>query len=275
MFRWYLELAAEEAAFDHWTFSRKRARLLEHELAGECLRAVVAQARGRNLGSDEHFTLEGMLVAAWAALKSFQRPEAGPREPPAEPGKPTGNCHGARRRQASPQSTPAPAARLAPKGAGKEAQLCSSAHARVEHRPALWVDFQVASAAGDAERRAARARVDGTWPGSRRSTRGGDRAHDPHDCVTGGRGLGLTPHVAPHAARAGGSALAARPGRQPGYAISQGIRQPVEAACGWMKTIGGLRKTRSRGRARRQLHAYLVAAAYNLVRSARLAPVTT
>ena len=82
LFRWYLELAAKEAAFDHWTFSRKRARLLEHELAGECLRAVVAQARGRNLGSDQPFTLEG--------------------------GQADGDCHGARRRQASPQYTPAP-----------------------------------------------------------------------------------------------------------------------------------------------------------------------
>ncbi len=275
LFRWFLDLEADEAAFDHSTFSRNRARLLEHEIAGAFFRAVVAQARGLNLLSDEHFTVDGTLGEAWASLKSFKRKDAGPSEPPDDPSNPTVNFHGERRSNPTHQSTTDPEARLAKKGAGKEAKLCYSANALMENRHALLVDFQVEPADGYTERRAALAMIDGTLPGSRRITLGGDKGYDTHDFVTGCRALGVTPHVAQNAARPGGSALDARTVRQPGYALSQWIRKQVEEAFGWMKTIGGLRKTRYRGRERVQLHAYLVAAAYNLVRIARLAPVAT
>jgi transposase len=272
LFRWFLDLEADEASFDHSTFSRNRARLLEHAVAGEFFRAVVAQARGLNLLSDEHFTVDGTLVEAWASLKSFKRTEAGPSEPPDDRGNPTVNFHGERRSNATHQSTTDPEARLAKKGAGKEAKLCYSANALMENRHALLVDFQVEPADGYAERRAALAMVDERLPGRRRITLAGDKGYDTRDFVASCRALTVTPHVAQNQARPGGSALDARTVRHPGYAISQWIRKQVEEAFGWMKTIGGLRKTRYRGRERVQLHAYLVAAAYNLIRIARLAP---
>src|SRR5271167_52334 len=125
LFRWFLDLEADEASFDHSTFSRNRARLLEHAVADEFFRAVVAQARALQLLSDEHFTVDGTLIEAWASLKSFRRKDAGPSEPPDDPGNPTVNFHGERRTNHSHQSTTDPEARLAKKGAaGKEAKLC-------------------------------------------------------------------------------------------------------------------------------------------------------
>ncbi|NHH97805.1 Mobile element protein [Candidatus Nitrosotalea sp. FS] len=272
LFRWFLDLEADEASFDHSTFSRNRARLLEHEVAGEFFRAVVEQARGLKLLSDEHFTVDGTLVEAWASLKSFKRKDASPSEPPDDPGNPTVNFHGERRSNATHQSTTDPEAQLAKKGAGKEAKLCYSANALMENRHALLVDFQVEPADGYAERRAAIAMVDERLPGRRRVTLGGDKGYDTSDFVADCRALAITPHVARNQARRGGSALDARTVRHPGYSVSQWIRKQVEEAFGWMKTIGGLRKTRYRGRERVQMHAYLVAAAYNLIRIAKLSP---
>src|ERR1700724_3689237 len=143
LFRWFLDLEADEASFDHSTFSRNRQRLLAHEVAGEFFRAVVEQARGLKLLSDEHFTVDGTLVEAWASLKSFKRKDAGPSEPPDDPGNPTVTFHGERRSNATHQSTTDPEAQLAKKGAGKEAKLCYSANALMENRHALLVDFQV------------------------------------------------------------------------------------------------------------------------------------
>ncbi len=148
LFRWFLDLEADEASFDHSTFSRNRQRLLAHEVAGEFFRAVVEQARGLKLLSDEHFTVDGTLVEAWASLKSFKRKEAGPSAPPDDPGNPTVNFHGERRSNATHQSTTDPEAQLAKKGAGKEAKLCYSANALMENRHALLVDFQVEPADG-------------------------------------------------------------------------------------------------------------------------------
>jgi transposase len=270
LFRWFLDLEADEASFDHSTFSRNRARLLEHEVAGEFFRAVVEQARGLNLLSDEHFTVDGMLVEAWASLKSFKRKDVGPSEPPDDPGNPTMNFRAERRSNATHQSTTDPEARLARKGPGKQARLCYSANALVENRNTILIDLQVEPADGFAERRAAIAMVDGNLPGSRQITLAGDRGYDTRDFVGSCRALKVTPHVAQNQARLGGSALDARTVRHRGYAISQWVRKRVEETFGWMKTVGGLRRTRYRGRKRVQMHAYLVAAAYNLVRIAKL-----
>jgi transposase len=270
LFRWFLDLEVDEASFDHSTFSRNRARLLEHAVAGEFFHAVVEQARTRKLLSDEHFTVDGTLVEAWASLKSFKRKDVGPSEPPDDPGNPTVNFRGERRSNATHQSTTDPEAQLAKKGAGKEAKLCYSAHALMENRNTILIDFQVEPADGYAERRAAIAMVDERLPGRRRITLGGDKGYDTSDFVATCRTLTVTPHVARNLARAGGSALDARTVRHPGYDISQWIRKRVEEAFGWMKTIGGLRRTRYRGCERVQMHAYLVAAAYNLIRIAKL-----
>src|SRR5690242_8226565 len=103
LFRWFLDLEMDEASFDHSTFSRNRARLLEHEVAGEFFHAVVEQARGLRLLSDEHFTVDGTLIEAWASLKSFKRKDAGPSQPPDDPGNPTVNFRGEHRSNATHQ----------------------------------------------------------------------------------------------------------------------------------------------------------------------------
>ena len=272
LFRWFLDLNWDEPGFDHSSFSRNRARLLEHDVAGEFFRTVVAEARELKLTSDEHFTVDGTLVEAWASLKSFKRKDAGPSEPPDDPGNPSVNFHGQRRTNQTHQSTTDPEARLAKKGAGKEAKLCYSAHALMENRNTILIDFQVEPADGRAERRAALAMVGECLPGRQRITLGGDKGYDTRDFVESCRALKVTPHVAQNLARPGGSALDARTVRHPGYAVSQWIRKRVEETFGWMKTIGGLRRTRYRGRQRVQMHAYLVAAAYNLLRIAKLSP---
>lgn len=272
LFRWFLDLELDEASFDHSSFSANRQRLLEHEVAGEFFRGVVAQARALGLLSGEHFTVDGTLIEAWASLKSFKRKDVGPSAPPDNPGNPTVNFHGERRSNATHQSTTDPEALLARKGKGKEAKLCYSANALAEKRNFLLIDFQVEPADGRAERRAAEAMADERLAGRRRITLAGDKGYDTYGFVESCRALTITPHVAQNHARPGGSALDARTTRHPGYAVSQWLRKRIEEGFGWMKTIGGLRKTRYRGRARVQWHAYLVAAAYNLLRIARLAP---
>jgi transposase len=272
MFRWFLDLEMDEPSFDHSTFSRNRARLLEHEVAGEFFRAVVEQARRLKLLSAEHFTVDGTLVEAWASLKSFRRKDEKPSPPPDDKGNPTVNFHGEKRSNETHQSTTDPEALLAKKGPGKEARLCYSANALMENRNTLLVDFQVEPADGRAERRAALAMADERLSGKRRITLAGDKGYDTRDFVGSCRELAITPHLAKNDARPGGSALDARTTRHPGYAVSQRIRKKVEEAFGWMKTIGGLRKTRYRGWDRVQMHAYLVAAAYNLIRIAKLRP---
>ncbi len=240
LFRWFLDMEVDEAGFDHSTFSRNRQRLLAHDVAGGFFAGVVAQSGTLRLLSDEHFTVDGTLVEAWASLKRFRRKDAGPTAPPDDPGNPTVNFHGERRSNATHQSTTDPEAKLAKKGPGKEAKLCCSANALMENRHALLVDFQVEPADGYAERRAAIAMVDERLPGSRRVTLGGDKGYDTSDFVAGCRALTVTPHVARNQARRGGSALETRTVRHPGYAVSQWIRKRVEEAFGWMKTVGGL-----------------------------------
>ena len=182
------------------------------------------------------------------------------------------NFRGERRANATHQSTTDPEAKLAKKGPGKEAKLCYSANALMENRNTILIDFRVEPADGYAERRAAIVMLDENLPGSRRITVAGDRGYDTRGFVASCRALRVTPHVAQNQARPGGSALDARTVRHRGYAVSQWIRKQVEETFGWMKTVGGLRRTRYRGRARVQMHAYLVAAAYNLVRIANLSP---
>src|SRR5487761_62635 len=275
LFRWFLDLNWDEPGFDHSTFSRNRGRLLEHDVAGEFFRTVVAEARELKLTSDEHFTVDGgTLIEAWASLKSFRPRGEKPsdRTPPDDAGNPSVDFHGERRQNATHQSTTDPEARLAKKGAGKEAKLCYSANALMENRHGLLIDFAVAPADGYAERNSARAMLETALPGSRRITLGADKGYDTGEFVASCRALKVTPHIARNERRAGGSALDRRTARHGGYAVSQRVRKRVEEIFGWMKTVGGLRRTRYRGLERTQLHAYLVAAAYNLLRIARLSP---
>jgi transposase len=270
LFRWFLDMGLDEPSFDHSSFTRNRARLLEHDVAREFFGRIVAQAQGLGLMSDEHFTVDGTLIEAWASLKSFKPKDGSNDHPPDDPGNPTVDFHGERRSNATHESTTDPEARLAKKGAGKEAKLCYSGHALMENRNGMLVDFQIAQANGRAERRAAIEMVEQNLPGTSRITLGADKAYDTADFVATCRALNITPHVAANDGRRGGSALDGRTLRHAGYLISQQKRKRVEEIFGWIKTIANFRRTRYRGRELTQLAAYLVGAAYNLMRIARL-----
>src|SRR5271169_7013987 len=275
LFRWFLDMDVAEPSFDHSSFSRNRARLLEHDVAREFFTRVVAHARTMQLLSDEHFTVDGTLVEAWASLKSFKRKNREPSQPPDDPGNPTVNFHGERRSNATHQSTTDPEAKLARKGAGKEAKLCYSANALMENRHGLLIEFAVEPADGYAERNSARAMLETALPGSRRITLGADKGYDTGGFVAACRALKVTPHIARNESRAGGSALDHRTARHAGYAVSQRVRKRVEEIFGWMKTVGGYRKTRFRGVERVGWGFTLAMTAYNMVRMRNLTTATT
>jgi transposase len=271
LFRWFLDMSLMEPGFDASTFSKNRERLLKHEVGQQFFDEVVAQAQERKLLSDEHFTIDGTLIEAAASLKSFKRRDAAPSdEPPDDPGNPTVDFHGEKRSNTTHRSTTDPEARLLKKGKGKEAKLCFMGHALMENRHGLLVGFRMTEATGTAERDVTpellrQARERGFHP----KTIGGDKNYDTRDCVADIRGCGVTPHVAQNTSGRR-SAIDGRTTRHPGYAISQRIRKRVEEIFGWMKTVGGFRRTRFRGLDRTSLAGYLVATAYNLVRLSRL-----
>jgi len=273
LFRWFLDMGSEDPSFDHSTFSANRQRLLEHEVAKRFFVAVVEQARKGKLMSDDHFSVDGSLIEAWASLKSF-RPkgeEKDKRNPPDDPGNPSVNFRGEKRSNETHESTTDPDARLARKGDGKEARLAYTANALMENRNGLLVDFCVEPADGHAERRGAIAMLKAL--GSSRATVGADKGYDTSDFIRDCRKLGVTPHVAQTSDYRRRSAVDRRTVRHPGYVVSQRIRKRIEEVFGWIKTVGGFRRTRYRGRDRTQLAAYFVGAAYNLLRMAKLQTV--
>jgi transposase len=273
MFRWFLDMNLDEASFDHSTFAKNRERLLEQDIARQFFFYIVIHAHKLGLLSDEHFTVDGTLIEAWASLKSF-RPKGeqdGDRRPPDDPGNPTVDFHGEPRSNATHESTTDPESRLAKKSRGKEAKLSYCGSVLMENRNGLIVNVHVDTATGTAERTAALQMLDEALPGSRRLTLAGDKAFDTRDFIAGCRSRNVTPHVAQNDGRAGGSALDARTTRQPGYTVSQRIRKRVEEVFGWMKTVGNFRRTRYKGCERTQFAAYFVGAAYNMLRMANLA----
>jgi transposase len=270
LFRWFLDMNLIEPSFDPTTFSKNRQRLLAHAVGQRLFDEVVVQADAQGLLSDEHFTVDGTLIEAAASLKSFRPRDDEPPAPPDDPGNPTVNFRGERRSNATHQSTTDPEARLLKKGKGKEAKLVFLGHALMENRHGLLVDFQVTEATGTAERDAVPALLDAARErGFRPTTLGSDKNYDTQACVAAQRARGVTPHVAQHTTHRR-SAIDARTTRHPGYAVSQRIRKRVEEIFGWMKTVGGFRRTRYRGRERTGLAGYLVATAYNLARLSRL-----
>jgi transposase len=271
LFRWFLDMNWDETAFDHSTFSRNRTRLLKHDVAGEFFRTVVSEARQLRLTSDEHFTVDGTLIEAWASLKSLRRKDEQPadRTPLDDPGNPSVDFHGERRRNMTHQSTTDPEARLAKRGAGKEARLCYTESVLMENRNGLMIDLRVGRASGRAECEQGLEMLRAVH-GPRRITVAGDKGYDVAAFVTNCRALNVTPHLAQNEQRRGGSALDRRATGWPGYAVSQRVRKRVEEIFGWIKTVGNFRRTRYRGVERTRLAAYLVGGAYNLVRIAKL-----
>ncbi len=272
LFRWFLNMSMVEEIFDHSTFSLNRARLIEHDVARQFFHRVVEQARGAKLLSDEHFTVDGTLIDAWASMKSFRPKDEKPNEPPDDPGNPTVNFRGEKRRNDTHASTTDPESRLARKGDGQPSRLAFSQHALMDNRHGLLVDLRMAEANGYAEREVALAMLSDETKPSRRRTVGADKGYDRRNFVDGCRLIGVTPHVAQNLNVSGGSAIDARTTRPIGYAISQRVRKRVEEVFGWLKTVGNFRRSRYRGLVRTELASYLVGTAYNLLRIARLTP---
>ena len=255
-----------DPAFDASTFSKNKERLLEHEVAREFLGAVLEEARRRRLLSEDHFTVDGTLLEAWASLKSFRPKDGDGGTPTTGEKNPSVDFHGERRTNDTHQSTTDPESRLTKKGRGKEAKLCFTGHVLMENRNGLVVDVALTQATGTAERDAALDLLEQV-PGSRRVTVGADKGYDTVDFVTSCRMMNVTPHVA----RRPTSKVDGRTTRHVGYQISQRIRKRVEEIFGWVKTVGGGRKLRYRGIERNRLWWELTATAYNLLRLAKIA----
>ena len=271
LYRWFLDMSMVEPGFDHSTFSANRARLLEHEVANLFFAEVVRLASEKRLLSNDHFSVDGTLIEAWASLKSFKKKDQAQREPPDDPGNPTVNFHGEKRSNDTHASTTDPDAKLARKGNGKEAKLCYAGHGLIENRNGLLVDLTVTPATGTAERDAAEAMLS-ALPGKQQVTLGADKGYDTKAFVAACREMGVTPHVAQNINARRSSAIDGRTTSKPGYTVSQRVRKRIEEVWGWGKTVGGMRKTRYRGLKRVEMHVLLTGAAYNLVRMAKLIP---
>jgi transposase len=247
LFRWFVGLNIDDPVWEVTVFTKNRQRLLEGEVAQAFFAAGLEQARERGLLSDEHFTVDGTLIEAWAGHKSFQRKNnPGAKTPPDDgPGNPGVDFHGERRSNATHQSTTDPEARLSKKSKGSEAKLCYAGHVLMENRNGLAVNGCVTQAGGRFEPQAALAMAE-KIPGWRRLTLGADKGYDRREFVRELRDRQVTPHIA----RKPTSVIDRRTVRHPGYGVSQRKRKRVEESFGWLKTGGGLRKTRHRGVAR-------------------------
>jgi transposase len=271
LFRWFVGLNLDERVWDATSFTKNRDRLLEAAVAKEFLAQVVERARGGGLISDEHFTVDGTLLEAWASLKSF-RPKDKQDPPPDDPGNPTVDFHGQKRSNETHESKTDPDALLARKGKGKEAKLSYNGNLLVENRNGLIVNAELLQANGRAERDAALLMLEQV-PGDGRITVGGDKGFDTAEFIDQCRHMNVTPHVAQNNGRCGGSAIDARTTRHAGYEVSQKKRKRIEECFGWLKDIALLRKLKHRGLFKVSWVFTFAAAAYNLVRMRKLIPI--
>jgi transposase len=273
LYRWFLGMNLDERSFDATSFTKNRDRLLQHDVAGRFLQAVVTQAQEAGLLSDEHFTVDGTLIEAWASLKSFRPvddPDGGVDSD--DPGNVTVDFRGQTRRNETHRSTTDPDARLARKGKGKEAKLSYGVSLLMENRHGLIVDVEVHEPTGTGERDAALVMLDRQRRrrGHPRSL-GADKGYHTTAFVDALWMQCITPHIAMVKGRRT-PGLDGRTTRSAGYQISQRIRKRIEEGFGWMKTVGGLRKTRYRGPDRVTMHTKLTVTANILLRMAKLCP---
>jgi transposase len=270
LFRWFVGIGVDDAAWDHSVFSKNRDRLLEGDIAAKFMRAILEQPRVKQLLSTDHFSVDGTLIEAWASMKSF-KPKDGSDEPPAEGGgrNREADFRGQRRSNDTHASTTDPEAKLYRKGLGKEAKLCFIGHALMENRNGLVVDACLTPADGHAERIAALHMIEPRADRPNAITLGADKAYDAEDFVNELRAMKVTPHVAQNTSGRS-SAIDGRTTRHAGYAVSQRIRKRIEEAFGWIKTIAGQEKTKFRGRERVGWAFTFAAAAYNLTRLRKL-----
>ena len=274
LFRWFVGLSLDETLWDATVFTKNRERLIEGDIARKFMTSVLNLPQVRTLLSSEHFSVDGTLIEAWASMKSFV-PKDGGKSPPCS-GEGGGrnaevNFRGEKRTNDTHSSTTDPDARLFRKGVGKEAKLCHMGHVMTENRNNLIIDARLTEATGTAERTAALDMIDdNARPGS---TVGADKLYDTADFVAGCRERGCTPHVAQNDSNRR-SAIDGRTTRHPGYAISMIKRKRIEEPFGWIKTIGGLRKTRHRGRGLVEWFFVFTATAYNLIRIPKILVAT-
>jgi transposase len=269
LYRWFVGLSLDDPIWDATTFTKNRDRLLDGDIADAFFTEVLAAIKGEGLLSDEHFTVDGTLLEAWASHKSF-KPKGRDRTPPDDPKNPTVNFHGQMRRNDTHRSTTDPDARLYKKGTGHEAKLAYLGHLLTENRHGFIVDTAVTDASGTGERDAAIAMLGELPLTRRRVTVAADKLFDRRAWVAAVRRMRITPHVAQYGG-AGGSAIDGRTTRHPGYAVSQRKRKLIEQAFGWMKTVALFRKLRHRGGRLVDWIFTFGAAAYNLVRWRNLA----
>ena len=297
LYRWFVGLGIDDPVWVPTVFTKNRDRLMDADVAAKFMAQLLAHKEVRKLLSDEHFSVDGTLIEAWASMKSFQpkpdgaapeKPDSDPPAPPAatettpkivnetatktedQPMKERNaevDFHGQKRSNATHASTTDPEARLYRKGKGKEAKLCFMGHAMMENRNGLIVETETTQADGFGERKAALAMINRRCPGERQITVGADKGYDTSDFVADLRAMNVTPHVA---AKVKGSAIDSRTTRHAGYAVSQKKRKLIEEAFGWGKTVGTAAKTMLRGVARVGTQFTLNMAAYNLARLPKL-----
>jgi transposase len=269
LFRWFVGIGIDDAAWDHSTFSKNRERLLEGDIAAKFLAAVLAEPRVKKLLSTDHFSVDGTLIEAWASMKSF-RPKDGSDNPPEGGGRNAeANFHGQKRSNETHASSTDPDARLYRKGPGKEAKLSFIGHGLMENRSGLLVDACLTRADGHAERVAALHLIEPRADRPCTITLGADKAYDAEDFVNELRSMRVRPHVAQNN-NGRSSVIDGRTTRHGGYAISQRLRKRIEEAFGWIKTVAGQEKTKLRGVDRVGFAFTFAAAAYNLVRLPKL-----
>ncbi len=270
LYRWFVGLSLDDPVWDATTFTKNRDRLLDGDIAEAFFAEVLAAIKNEGLLSDEHFTVDGTLLEAWASHKSF-KPKDTRRTPPDDPKNPTVNFHGQARRNDTHASTTDPDARLYKKASGREAKLGYLGHLLTENRHGFIVDTAVTEASGTAERDAAITMLGELPLTTRRLTVAADKAYDVRAWVAAVRQMGITPHVAQNEFGYGGSAIDARTTRHSGYRVSHRKRKIIEQAFGWLKTVALFRKLRHRGGRLVDWQFAFGAAAYNLVRWRNLA----
>jgi len=265
LFRWFVGMEMDEPIWNPTVFTKNRDRLLNQDIARSFFRRVVDRAT--EVMSDEHFTVDGTLIEAWASQKSFQRKDGGTDGD----GR---HFQGQARKNDTHASTTDPDARLYRKSRNAEARLAYMGHLLIENRHGLIADAMATHADGHAEREAALLMIHAQWRAApwRRRTLGADKGYDTFDFVDLARELGTTPHVTQNLTRRGGSGIDARTTRHEGYAMSQHARPRIEPAFGWLKTIAWMRKVKLRGLANVDWLFVFASAAFNLIRLPKLLP---
>jgi transposase len=270
LFRWFVGLTVDDPVWDHSTFSKNRQRLIESGVARKILKRLLKRAKRERMLSSEHFSVDGTLLEAWAAVKSMRRRDG--RDEPPPPGRnPSVDFHGQKRSNDTHVSPVDPESQLARKGNTHPAKLSYQGHVLMEHRNGLVVDVEVTTASGMAERDAALQMLD-RQRGCGRRTLAGDKGYDQHGFVHALRQRRITPQVAQNLNAQGGSAIDARTTRHAGYRLSQRFRKRIEECFGWGKQDRLLRRPKLRGRAKIGWLMELSMVGYNMVRMANLLP---